>query len=165
MCSCVGRARCCTTLTTCRFNAMRVGRIGGARYLRASLFFCSPNILSFPYALAAGDEFLGAKLICKRFEFRKCHHHQPVAASECLKSLLGKLDTTLFRLPHSRILTLCGRRAQHAPLHPGHPRPHPESRGRPCARSARAVHLPPYLGAGKAFCHVAQDCRRGVVPI
>lgn len=48
-----------------------------------------------------GDDFLGAKLICKRFEFRKCHHHQPVSAAECIASLLGLCEQGRTRIPHN----------------------------------------------------------------
>ena len=41
---------------------------------------------------------MGAKLIAKRFENRKCHHHVPVSASECLLSCIGDKNNLHFLL-------------------------------------------------------------------
>eukprot|EP00128_Syssomonas_multiformis_P011760 Colp12_sorted_trinity150504_noHs@16202 len=38
-----------------------------------------------------GDQFLGAKLIAKRYEIRRCKHQEsPVPATECIASIIGE---------------------------------------------------------------------------
>ena len=46
---------------------------------------------------ALGPQLSGAVLIAKRFHLRKCSHHKDaVPATECIKSMIGKMTLNLF---------------------------------------------------------------------